>query len=136
MILAGAGSESSAPQWRPGRDSAGAGAAARPGERGTPSATSAVLPAPALSHHRPDSLIETSACPCFLFSTSEAESEPLVWSLNKLELYCQRRRGCAVEREWRSCASLPGAWGCRSFGLEMHSCRLRTLRMFKRCLMK
>lgn len=56
----------------------------------------------------PDSLTETSSCLWFLFSTSEAEAEPLVWSLNKLELKlpqqdnwstgCQRRHRCA-ERE-------------------------------------
>lgn len=136
MILARAGSESSAPQWRPGRDSGRGWWWWLPRDPGRRAATSAVLSAPALSHHHPDSLIETSSCPCLLFSTSEAESEPSVWSLNKLELYCQRRRGAPVEREWRSGASLPGAWRCRSFGLEMPGCRPRTLRMFKGCLMK
>lgn len=39
----------------------------------------------------PDSLIETSSRLWFLFSTSEAEPKPLVWSLNKLELKSPQR---------------------------------------------
>lgn len=35
--------------------------------------------------------METSSCLWFLFSTSEAASEPLVWSLNKLELKLPQR---------------------------------------------
>ena len=35
--------------------------------------------------------VETGSCLWFLFSTSEAESEPLVWSLNKLELKLPQR---------------------------------------------
>ena len=35
--------------------------------------------------------METGSCLWILFSTSEAESEPLVWSLNKLELKLPQR---------------------------------------------
>lgn len=90
----------------PGRVQGRTVGTARPGEMGTPREPPApAIPAPALSHRRPDSLIETGSCLWFLFSTSEAESEPLVWSLNKLELklpqqgngalHSQRRGGCA-----------------------------------------
>lgn len=87
---------------------------------------------------RPDSLIQTSSCLWFLFSTSETEAEPLVWSLNKLELKLPEQgnwerctvsaeavaRGTPAE-EWH----FPQAWetGSPSFGslaLETPGCGL------------
>lgn len=69
----------------------------------------------------PDSLIETSSHLWFLFSTSEAEAEPLVWNLNKLELKSPQRGNwerllsastpLCMEREGRSDIFSPGGPG-------------------------
>ena len=88
----------------------------------------------------PDSLIETSSCLWFLFSTSEAEAEPLVWSFNKLELKLPQRGNrerCTVSaEEWHfatGCESRSPNLG--SLGLETPGCSPRTARVFQRCLM-
>lgn len=60
---------------------------------------------------RPDSLIETSSCLWFLFSTSEAESEPLVWSLNKLELKLPQRGNWELCNVGASVAAAPDRRG-------------------------
>lgn len=86
--------------------------------------------------------VETGSCLWFLFSTSEAESEPLVWSLNKLELKLPQRGNwerCGVsaraaaqgEERKRGGRVLLGDLGRRG----TPSCDPRTQRVFKRCLM-
>lgn len=91
VILVQPGPESSAPLQQRGRDYRGLGwgggvlgAQERGQEMGT-LCPPRCPPRPSTFSPLLDSLIETSSCLRFLFSTSEAEAEPLVWSLNKLE---------------------------------------------------
>lgn len=98
---------------------------------------------------RLDSLIQTSSCLWFLFSTSETEAEPLVWSWNKLELKLPLQGNwerCTVSAEAvaqgnaRGGVALPAGLGNRKPEFWEPGVRdawlwLGTTRVLKRCLM-